>query len=73
MQEGGSLELAHNDDWEDYGADPAAAFAAVGAFPLPTGSRDAALQLWLEPGLYSAMMQAKAGKALGIIEVYELE
>jgi hypothetical protein len=75
MQDGKSLELGRNDDWEDFGAGPAAsaAFAAVGAFALPTGSRDAALVLWLEPGLYSAMMQAKAGKALGIVEVYELE
>jgi len=75
MADGQSLELGRNDDWEDSGtgSSTGAAFAAVGAFALPTGSRDAALVLWLEPGLYSAMMQAKTGKALGIVEVYELE
>jgi len=74
MLDGKALELDANDDWEDYGAGPGAssAFASVGAFGLPSGSRDAALVLWLEPGVYSAMMQAKSGKALGIVEVYEM-
>ncbi len=67
--------LGRNDDWESGGAGPAikAASAAVGAFPLVAGSRDAALVLNLFPGAYTAQVSG-AGDLAGtaLVEVYEV-
>ncbi|BET65192.1 hypothetical protein ASA1KI_01100 [Opitutales bacterium ASA1] len=67
--------LLSNDDWW---SDPAtgariAAFAdQVGAFPIPPGSKDAAVLVWLEPGGYTALLEGVAGDTgVGIIEIYE--
>ncbi|MEY2881074.1 MAG: hypothetical protein RLZZ15_3454, partial [Verrucomicrobiota bacterium] len=64
--------VARNDNWL---AVDAATFAAVGAFALPTNSRDSALVVTLAPGNYtaqvtSASISAPSGAAL--VEVYEL-
>lgn len=61
--------ILENDDWS--GADTAAAFTQVGAFPLAAGSRDAALLTTLQPGSYT--MQVTAGNETGsaLAEVYD--
>jgi hypothetical protein len=44
----------------------------VGAFPLPAGSRDAALVLTLDPGLYTAQVRgADGGGGVALVEVYD--
>jgi hypothetical protein len=45
----------------------------VGAFALPTGSRDAVLLLTLPPGAYTAQISGVADTTgVGLIEVYEV-
>lgn len=73
-------KLLENDNWSAVvapaaggAAELAAAFAASGAFPLPVGSRDAALLVDLGPGNYSLHVSgvgATTGTALA--EVYDL-
>lgn len=71
----GTERVAGNDNWDE-GASPAAvaeAGAALGAFPLAAGSRDAAVLLELPPGSYTVQVsgaQRSTGPAL--VEVYEL-
>jgi hypothetical protein len=62
--------VATNDQWSP---DLAARFAALGAFPLTTGSRDAALETTLGAGNYSAIVSPAPGSAAGtaLLEVYE--
>jgi hypothetical protein len=69
--------IRSNDNWESGSAaetlDLKQAFLRVGAFPLPTGGRDAAVIATLAPGLYSVRASGvgtTAGAAL--IEIYEL-
>jgi len=61
----GGEEIARNTGWT---ANLAPVFAAVGAFALPAGSRDAALLLTLAPGAYTARIEGGAGEVLA--EVY---
>lgn len=66
----GQNVIAFNDNW-DPAADAAA--TAVGAFKLPSGTKDAALVISLEPGGYTFQVAGKdqtSGTAL--IEVYEI-
>jgi hypothetical protein len=80
-----SLELAGtngtilqtSDNWD---ADPAAAAAireatsAVGAFPLPPGSRDAAIIATVPAGAYTVIARGANGSTGStLIEIYELE
>jgi len=63
-----------NDDWAPASA---AAFSAVGAFPLPTGSKDAALVVELDASAsgrgYSIQATGVAGSSgIVLIEVYDL-
>jgi hypothetical protein len=59
---------ANNNDWGG-GAALTAAFASVGAFPLPVASLDAAILLTLAPGNYSAQVRG-TGAGEVIVEVY---
>ncbi|MBL9212393.1 MAG: immunoglobulin domain-containing protein [Opitutaceae bacterium] len=64
--------VSENDDWgESRASDISAAAAAVGAFALSAGSRDAALLVVLEPGSYTVQLVGKAD-AVGpaLIELY---
>lgn len=63
--------IATNDDW---GADAGAVFGTVGAFALPSGSRDAAMVMTLEPGVYSAHASGVGfgTNGEGMIEIYDL-
>lgn len=62
-----------NDDWDGIaGSTTTAAVAAqVGAFPLPAGSKDAALVVTLAPGVYTVHVSGVGG-AMGtaLVEVY---
>ena len=69
-------EIASNDDW-GLAADPAelaAAFVATGAFGLPPDSKDAAVLVTLQPGVYTAQVSG-VGNTTGvaIVEVYDTE
>jgi hypothetical protein len=70
---GSGGEVANNADWGGTAA-LARAFVRSGAFPLPSLSRDAALQLTLPPGGYSAHVQG-AGDEYGIVlaEIYDAD
>lgn len=69
--------IATNDDWW---SDPAVGrliateAAAVGAFTLPAGSKDAALLAWLEPNRTYTVLLDGVGEdtGVGLIEIYEL-
>jgi hypothetical protein len=64
---------AGNDDWDAPGGQgvPVGLFEQVGAFPLAAGSRDAALVLWLEPGVYTAKVgSGDNGSGLVLAEIY---
>ncbi|MES2695426.1 MAG: NHL repeat-containing protein [Verrucomicrobiota bacterium] len=80
----GATLVAQNDNWstpQSVASGPPAASAAeineasrvTGAFPLPNGSRDAAVVVTLKPGQYSAVVNgAGDGTGAGLVEVYEL-
>ncbi len=75
---GGTVQevLFHADDWGERGdaALVAATAAAVGAFPLPAGSRDAALVLTLPAGVYTVHASARGGAAgVGLVEIYAVD
>ena len=64
--------LSFNDDWGG-GRTLADAFAAAGAFPLPSASRDAAISVTLVNGAYTVGVSGKNGAAgVGLAEIYEL-
>jgi uncharacterized protein (DUF1800 family) len=63
-------EIASNDNWVP-ASGPAA--DAVGAFPFPPGSRDAALVATLTPGVYTAIVTGTGGgTGAALVEVYDL-
>jgi len=65
--------ITTNDNWNS--ADPAlsAAFTTTGAFAFTPGSKDSALIVELDPGLYTVVVKG-VGDTTGIalVEVYEL-
>lgn len=71
----GAETLDYNDDW---GAHPEkdrlqAYMSAAGAFDLDEGSKDSALFVWLEPGLYTAIVSGANGSAgVALVEIYDL-
>ncbi len=66
-----SARLAANDNWD---AALAPVFAQVGAFPLPAGSRDAAVVVTLTAGRSYTVQVSGVASAIGeaLVEVYEL-
>jgi hypothetical protein len=64
----GSERIAMNDDWSDLEE----LFEQVGAFPLPEGSKDAAIVVTLEPGAYTAMVEGASAADAGevLVETY---
>ncbi|MBE2214495.1 MAG: hypothetical protein IAE82_11545 [Opitutaceae bacterium] len=67
--------VATNDDWDDAqnATEVAAAAAAVYAFSLPAGGKDAALLVTLDPGVYTAIAEGKNGATgVALIEVYAI-
>ena len=65
-----STKIAENDNWS---ASLAPTFAAVGAFALEAGSRDAALVVALSPGSYTVQVAGVGGTTgEALVEVYEV-
>ncbi len=67
--------IGYNDDWSKRpdAADISAAATKVGAFPLSTGSGDAALLVELAPGNYTAQVEPESGSGgTALIEVYSV-
>jgi hypothetical protein len=66
----GSDVVATNDDWNSSLSTTA---AAVGAFPLAPGSKDAVIQLSVTPGAYTIRLSNGQGRVGdGLIEIYEV-
>ncbi|MDO8542375.1 MAG: polysaccharide lyase 8 family protein [Opitutaceae bacterium] len=65
--------MVQNDNWgsSPLVADIGGASTAVGAFAFPSGSRDSAVLLWLNPGTYTALV-TETGNRTGntLVEVY---
>jgi hypothetical protein len=63
-----------NDNWNDSAnaADIRNAIPRTGAFAFPEASKDSALLVDLDPGVYSAHAIAASGTGVSLIEVYEL-
>jgi hypothetical protein len=77
LHDGAGRVLATNDNWSATGdADTALltdAVAKVGAFPLATGSRDAALLRTLSPGAYTVHVSGAGGTAgISLVEIYHV-
>ena len=75
----GSTQIASNANWNNgTGASSAAQLvstsAEVGAFPLPSGSKDAALIVTLQPGPYTVQVTSVSGATgVALIEVYDTQ
>jgi len=62
--------VASNNDWS---ASLTATFDAVGAYRFTAGSKDAALLVTLQPGIYTAQVSgANSGTGDGVVEIYEV-
>ena len=68
----GNTKIGENDNWG--GATVLSnAFSATQAFPLPANSKDAALLVTLQPGVYSAQVSGVGGTTgVALVEVYEM-
>lgn len=66
----GTSQSWTNSGWNNDSQIPGVS-ASVGAFPLPAGSRDAAMVLGVSPGAYTVQVNGGAGEVL--IEVYILD
>ena len=70
----GQVRIGGNDNWEEAppGLSAVDTAAAVGAFPLAAGSRDAALVVALPPGPYSAHLRPADGSGgIALFEAYD--
>ena len=69
---GASAQIGENDNWGGTAA-LTAAYAQVGAFGLPSASKDAALLATLAPGGYSVRVSGVATTTgVALVEVYEV-
>ncbi|MEZ5277464.1 MAG: hypothetical protein R3F07_13875 [Opitutaceae bacterium] len=71
----GPSPIAENQSWGTDLPDEGLAeiFETVGAFPLESGSADAALVIWLAPGPYTVRLRNEVvGEGTGLIEIYDL-
>jgi hypothetical protein len=69
--EAGWSLVAENDDW-DHTAETAALFQSAGMGALGSDSKDAALVLDLQPGIYTAQISGVGGTTgIGLVEIYE--
>jgi hypothetical protein len=74
LYRGGEI-VATNDRWDAADGSNAVQVAAqrVGAFPLTSGSEDAALLITLPPGAYTIEVKGKAGaEGIALLEFYDL-
>ena len=71
-----SENVATNDNWESSpnASEVATTAATIGAFPLLTGSKDAAVLITLVPGAYTVQVSGVAGTTgIALVEIYEVE
>lgn len=69
---GGDVLYSSNEDWDPSGG-LEAAFTKVGAFPLPSGSKDSCLLLTLPTGVYTAQVSGEENTTgVALVEVYEV-
>ena len=70
----GQALVATNDNWStDVRAGEAPAVAIqVGAFPLASSSKDAAMVVTLDAGIYSVVVSSSAAEGEALVEVYEV-
>lgn len=78
VQTGTTAPIATNDNWSSGTASQVttikSTFDRLGAFALTDGSKDAALLVDLEPGVYSAIVDAQGGAAgITLVEVYDAD
>ncbi|MEZ5275140.1 MAG: carbohydrate binding domain-containing protein [Opitutaceae bacterium] len=75
QENGKALLIATNDNWAS-NPDPLRiqeATTTAGGFPLPADGLDAALLLWLEPGVFTAKVSGHPGETgVALVEVYGL-
>jgi hypothetical protein len=67
--------IRDNRSWGNYLTDDGLIpiFQSVGAFPLESGSKDAAIVIWLAPGPYTTHLRNEvSGEGIGLIEIYDL-
>jgi len=69
----GGAAIAANDNWNSSDPVLSAAFTTTGALAFTPGSKDSALIVELDPGLYTVVVKG-VGDTTGIalVEVYEL-
>ena len=68
----GTTKINENDNWGGSAA-LSAAFASVGAFPLATTTKDAALLVTLAPGTYTAQVSGVGGTTgVALVEIYDV-
>ena len=67
---GAGLQIDSNDDWGGTAA-LTNAFAAVGLAPLVSNSKDAALLITSNPGVYTAQLTSTSGSGIGLMELYD--
>ena len=73
LYDGASRLVATNDNWAAT-ATPASLFNSLGAFALASGSADAALQVSLAPGNYTAVLADSGDRTgAGLVEIYEAD
>jgi hypothetical protein len=64
----GDTEIALNDDWETATGNY---YGPAGAFPIASGSKDAAIRVTPTPGSLTIHATGKGGSGIAIIELYE--
>jgi hypothetical protein len=62
--------ITSNDDWN---SSLGPTMDGLGAFPLNTGSKDAALQTSLAPGVYSAVIGGAQSTGAAMVEIYDAQ
>jgi len=68
----GDTKITENDNWSA-GTELKSAFTQTGAFPLADASKDAALLVTLQPGVYSAHLSGvNNATGIALLEIYEL-
>jgi len=70
----GSTFIAENDDWQEEGSVVTDAASRSGAFDFGQNSRSAAKVIWLDPGVYTAVVQsANSTRGVVLVEVYGVD
>ena len=75
QEDGYTTVVRENNDWQtgNDAVEIAAVAAEVGAFALPSGSKDSALLIKLPPGIYTAIVDTADGSSgVALVEVYEV-